>query len=284
MQPDLGNLDLLIEKALEEDIGRGDITSNAVIDKKINASLSFVARKKMIVCGLPVMKRVFTIQNPSIKVSFLVEEGEKVRKGKVLARVTGNACALLAAERTALNFFSHLSSVATHTARFVQKTKRSRATILDTRKTTPGLRILEKYAVRIGGGTNHRLRLDDAVLIKDNHIAIAGGVTKAIVAAREQLGDLKEIEVECDSLAQVKEAIAAGADQILLDNMKIHQIRKIVKFVNKKVPLEVSGGVNLRNVGLIARTGVDYISIGGLTHSAPHIDIGLDFIALASKK
>ncbi|MDH5773123.1 MAG: carboxylating nicotinate-nucleotide diphosphorylase [Rhodospirillaceae bacterium] len=269
-------IERVIQDALDEDLGMGgDITSFATIDEDVRFSGVFSAREKMVVAGINIAARVFSSLSDDIKWSSLVKDGDMVEKGTVLAGVEGPAQALLAGERTALNLLQHLSGIATTTRQYVDAISGTSAVILDTRKTIPGLRDLAKYATRMGGATNHRMRLDDAVLIKDNHIIAAGGINAAIKKAMS--ANLKPIEVECDTMAQVEEALGAGADAILLDNMSTDELAKAVKLINGRARSEASGGVRLENVLAIAETGVDAISIGRITQSAPAVDIGLDW-------
>lgn len=261
----------IINNALDEDIGKGDITSMITIPKGRKAAFTFVTREDIVFCGLPVLKKIFA----GMKCSVHCDEGSFATAGARLFSISGDARKILERERVALNLIQRMSGIATLTNQYVKAVKGTGCTILDTRKTTPGLRVLEKYAVTVGGGKNHRMRLDDGILIKDNHISVAGSVTKAVkmaLAAKHK----KTIEVECDTISQVREAMSAGADMLLLDNMSPRLMRNIVKEVKGKVPLEASGGVNLKTVRKIAKTGVDYISVGALTHSAKNVDIGLD--------
>ena len=270
--------DFLVRLALAEDIGPGDVTTKAIIPKAQKVKAKIIAKEGGVIAGLFVAKEVFRQVDRRIKFMPAVAEGARVKKGKVIAEIFGSASGILTAERTALNFLQHLSGIATLTSKFVARVKAqgSRVKILDTRKTIPGLRLLEKYAVKVGGGINHRMGLYDAVLIKDNHLKIVGGVKRAVEKARASLGPKKTIEVEAKDLAQVKEAIAAKVDRILLDNMKVKTLRVAVNLCKKvKVKTEASGGVSLDNVGAIAKTAVDYISIGALTHSAPALDLSL---------
>ena len=269
-------IERVIQDALDEDLGMGgDITSFATIDEDVRFSGVFSAREKMVVAGINIAARVFSSLSDDIKWSSLVKDGDMVEKGTVLAGVEGPAQVLLAGERTALNILQHLSGIATTTRQYVDAINGTNAVILDTRKTIPGLRDLAKYATRMGGATNHRMRLDDAVLIKDNHIIAAGGIEAAIKKAMS--ANLKPIEVECDTMTQVEEALNAGADAILLDNMNTDELAKAVKLINSRARSEASGGVRLENVRAIAETGVDAISIGRITQSAPAVDIGLDW-------
>ena len=273
--------DILIEPivraALAEDLGRaGDVTSAACIPDGARMTAAFVARKDGCIAGLDCARIAVRLLDPGARFEALVQDGADVSAGAVLARVEGDARALLAAERTALNLMQRLSGVATLTRAFVRAVAGTRAKIVDTRKTTPGLRALEKHAVRCGGGVNHRFGLDDAILIKDNHVAVCGGVAKAVERARAMHGWLMKVEVEVDTLEQFAEALRAGPDVILLDNFALDAMRKAVAMANGKVALEASGGVTLDTVRAIAETGVDSISVGALTHSAPALDIGLD--------
>lgn len=269
-------LDRLIDMALSEDIGRGDITSQAVIPPGSQAEFVIAARTELVVCGLRIVERIFTIVDPAVIITRHFEEGTLSEAGSVLLTGHGSAHSVLVAERTALNMLQHLCGIATLTRSYVQAITGTKATVLDTRKTLPGYRELQKYAVRAGGGRNHRMRLDDGLLIKDNHIDICGSITEAVRQARAVTPVLTKIEVECETLAQVEEACKAGADMILLDNMDIATMQQAVGMVNGRIPLEASGNVSLSTIRAIAETGVDFISIGKLTHSAPACDIGLD--------
>jgi nicotinate-nucleotide pyrophosphorylase (carboxylating) len=266
-----------VKRALEEDLGRaGDITSAAVIPHGIAARGRIVARKPGIIAGLACAAEAFRRLDPTLAFRAGARDGDRVTAGAVLAEIEGAPHAILAGERVALDFLGHLSGVATLTAAYVAKTKGTKAKIVDTRKTTPGLRALEKYAVRCGGGVNHRFGLDGAVLIKDNHIAIAGGVRPALQAVHA-VGHLVKVEIEVDSLDQLAEVLTAGgADAVLLDNMDAATLKRAVEMVKGKLVTEASGGVTLDTVAAIAATGVDVISVGALTHSAPSLDIGLD--------
>jgi nicotinate-nucleotide pyrophosphorylase (carboxylating) len=279
--PPESELKRIIQSALREDLGQGDITSELLIPAETKAQLHFVSRETLTVCGLFVAGFVFdALAANQITITLRAQEGAKVTAGERLLTASGPARLLLSGERVVLNLMQRMCGVATLTSRYVQAVSGTNATILDTRKTMPGLRSLDKYAVRIGGGQNHRMRLDDMVLIKDNHIALAGSVTQAIASARSQLaGRLSSalpIVVECDSLDQVKEALAEKPDRILLDNMPTDMLRSAVALVKGKVALEASGGVTLETVADIAATGVNYISVGAITHSALACDIGAD--------
>ncbi len=272
-----GVIDDAVNRALDEDFGRaGDITSATTIPAATTAEGVIVARRSGVVAGMPLAARTFDRLDPAVAFEALVNDGATVTAGSALARIDGPARALLAGERTALNFLGHMSGIASATAAFVQAVSGTGAKITCTRKTTPGLRALEKYAVRCGGGHNHRFGLDDAVLIKDNHIAVAGGVAKAIERAKEAVGHLVKIEVEVDNLQQLAEALTVGPDAILLDNMSLDQLREAVGIIDGRAIAEASGGVDIGNVRGIAETGVDYISSGWITHSAPALDVALD--------
>ncbi|MFN8009484.1 MAG: carboxylating nicotinate-nucleotide diphosphorylase [Terriglobia bacterium] len=270
------HLDDLISKALQEDLGLGDITTRAIVPSGHQASGDFVAKEELVLAGWMIVERTFQHLSDYITSTCFFKEGDLVPSGSLLARVAGPATVLLSGERVALNFLQHLCGVATLTRKFVQAVSGSKAVILDTRKTTPGFRAAEKYAVRVGGGRNHRLGLADGVLIKENHITAAGGVGEAVRRARAGVDHLKKIEVEVTTLEELNQALHAGADAILLDNMTVEAIRKAVHQVEKKVPLEVSGGVTLDNIRAFAATGVDYISVGALTHSAKASDISFE--------
>lgn len=276
---DIPLIDDIAAGSLAEDLGRGDITSRATVKPDQQARGNFMAKQELVLAGLEVADAVFMHLDPYLEVETTAVDGELLQPDKVFARVVGDAQMLLAAERVALNFLQRLSGVATLTRKYVEAVAGTNAKIVDTRKTTPGLRLLEKYAVHIGGGHNHRLGLDDGVLIKDNHIALAGSVTEAVRRAKEAAGHLHKIEVEVATLDQVKEALKAQADILLLDNMTPEMIRQAVQLVeahepnNRRTLLEASGGITLANVRDYAETGVDLISIGALTHSAPAVDI-----------
>ena len=268
----------IIDRALAEDIGFCDLTSELVIPAEARAELALNARQDIVVAGLDVAARVFRRRVPECRVELRVRDGERVKAGAAMGRVEGPARGLLAVERTALNFLQHLSGIATLTAQYAERVAGTRAVLIDTRKTIPGLRALEKHAAHLGGARNHRLRLDDGVLIKDNHISVCGSLTAAVERARAGAPVLTKIEVECDTLDQVGEAIGAGADMILLDNMGLEEMRQAVALSGGRVPLEASGGVRLENIRAIAETGVDFISVGRITQSAPAVDIGLDAV------
>jgi nicotinate-nucleotide pyrophosphorylase (carboxylating) len=268
----------LIARAIAEDIGFADLTSELVIPADARAELALNARQDIVVAGIEVAAQVFRRREPQCRVELRVKDGDRVNAGTAMGRIEGPARGLLAVERTALNFLQHLSGVATLTAQYVERVAGTRAVLIDTRKTTPGLRALEKHAAQLGGARNHRLRLDDGVLIKDNHISVCGSIAVAVKRARSGVPVLTKIEVECDTLEQVSEALAAGADMILLDNMSAEDMRRAVALSGGRVPLEASGGVKLETIRAIAETGVDFISVGRITQSAPAVDIGLDAV------
>ena len=271
-------LENAVRAALDEDLGRaGDITTLATIPAGTQATAVFAVRKPGVVCGLPIAEASFRLIDPSIRFETLVEDGASVPGNRTpVARVSGDARAILTAERTALNYLSRMSGISTLTAKYVALVAHTNANICCTRKTTPGLRAFEKYAVRCGGAMNHRFGLDDAVLIKDNHIAVCGGIREALRAAKAFVGHLVKVEIEVDTLEQLQEVLDEGADFCLLDNMSTDMMRQAVKMSAGRVKLEASGGINIETVKAIAETGVDLISSGALTHSAPILDLGLD--------
>ena len=271
------DVDEFVRRVLAEDLGeRGDVTSKATIAADARFTAELRAREPLVVAGLDVAAAIFQALDDKAVIEQLASDGGRAGKGDVLMRLSGNARAMLAAERSALNTLQHLSGIATLTRRYVDAIDGTGAIVLDTRKTIPGLRALEKYAARMGGAQNHRMRLDDGILIKDNHVAVAGGVGAAVRAAREAETGL-ELQVEVDSIEQIEEALAAGADRLLLDNMSATTLKKAVKLVAGRAPLEASGGVTLETIRKIAETGVDYISVGRITQSAPAVDIGMDY-------
>lgn len=266
-----------VKEALLEDLGRaGDITSEAIFNKNIKIEATLVARKCGVLCGTATALTAFQLIDPEIKYDNILIDSALVNSGDIIARINGSATSILAAERVALNFLGHLSGISTLTAKFVSQISHTHAKICDTRKTTPNLRALEKYAVSCGGGVNHRFGLDDAILIKDNHIAVAGGVAAALRAAKQKIGHLVKIEIEVDTLDQLHEALSEGVDVVLLDNMSIPQLAEAVRMINKQALSEASGGISLDTVAAVAETGVNLISVGALTHSAPVLDVGLD--------
>jgi nicotinate-nucleotide pyrophosphorylase (carboxylating) len=266
----------LIDLWLAEDIGAGDLTSQTMIDAEATGTFRMNARQPLTAAGIEVAAAVFQRYDPTLEIGLLARDGDRLAKGNALLAVSGTARSVLTTERTALNIVQHLSGIATETARFVAEIAGTRAKLIDTRKTTPGLRMLEKHAVLCGGGANHRLGLDGGVMIKDNHIAVSGSITAAVARARAAVPSLTKIEVECDRLEQVREALAAKADVIMLDNMSLDDMRKAVEMVAGQAPLEASGGVRFETVRAIAETGVDFISTSRITQAAPAVDIGLD--------
>ena len=268
---------------LAEDVGRGDITTEAVVLPGVRARGRFIAKQELVVAGLEVADAVFAVLDSSVEIEAFVTDGDRVRAGEVFARVDGPAEVLLMAERTALNLLQHLSGIATLTRAFVEAIAGTRAQIVDTRKTLPGLRMLQKYAVLVGGGRNHRFGLDDGILIKDNHIALAGSVRTAIERARKHAGHMHKIEVEVSTMDDLREALEARADIIQLDNMSPELVREAVRLIREQAPdvlVEASGGITLEHVRAYAEAGVDFISIGALTHSAPAADISLKLTTL----
>jgi nicotinate-nucleotide pyrophosphorylase (carboxylating) len=272
----------LIALVLEEDLGRGDVTTLATIPSDRTARGKITAKADLTVAGQPLAEQILHVFDPQAGARSLIVEGSQVKKGEVVLELWGNAAALLMAERTLLNFLQHLSGVATLTRRFVDAIAGTSCKIIDTRKTLPGLRLLDKYAVTQGGGTNHRMGLDDGVLIKDNHIAVCGGVGAAVRLARQRASALLRIEVECTNLPEVQEAVDAQADIILLDNMTTAMMREAVRLVNGRALLEASGTMSLDRVREVADTGVDFISVGALTHSAPAADLSMAISLLES--
>jgi nicotinate-nucleotide pyrophosphorylase (carboxylating) len=268
----------LIRTALLEDFGSaGDLTTDAIVPAGLTVRAALVSRENGVVAGLDLARLTFELIDLDIAVKTEIADGATVAPGETIARVSGPARGILTAERTALNFLGHLSGIASATASLVAAVQGTKAKIICTRKTTPGLRGIEKYAVRVGGGANHRFGLDDGILIKDNHIAIAGGVTQALRRARAAAGHLVKIELEVDNLDQLNEALAEGVDAVLLDNMSLEMLTEAVALVNGRAITEASGGVTPKTAPSIAATGIDLISVGWLTHSAAALDIGLDF-------
>lgn len=272
-------------EALKEDLGHGDVTTNVLIEPSLKGLAWLRAKEELVLCGLEVVKEVFFLVDPELSFIPLRRDGETIKPGEVVAEVRGKVASILKGERVALNLLQHLSGVATYTRKFVEKVKGFPVKILDTRKTTPGLRVLEKYAVSCGGGVNHRFGLSDGVLIKDNHIKACGSVKEALRRAKEGLPHVYRVEVEVKDLSELKEALSAGAEAILLDNMSPETLREAVRIARRLKPdvlLEASGGVTLENVREIAATGVDLISVGRLTHSAPAVDLHLKVVSLLS--
>lgn len=263
----------IIKRALEEDLGNGDITTRNLIAETQNGQGLFLAKASGIVAGLEVSAAVFSCLEPAVQFTAFIHDGDEIKPGDRIARVEGKMNTLLSGERVALNFLQRLSGIASKTRNMVESIKYQHAILVDTRKTTPGLRLLEKYAVRIGGAKNHRFGLYDGVMIKDNHIQAVGGIQKAVSTLRQKVPHTLKIEVEVENLQQLQEALEARADIILLDNMDAESMRKAVEIVNGQALLEASGGVNEENIVEIAKTGVDFISCGALTHSAPSLDI-----------
>ncbi|GAA3892304.1 carboxylating nicotinate-nucleotide diphosphorylase [Sphingomonas limnosediminicola] len=278
--PNNFDLDQFVTLVLEEDLGTGgDVTSNATIDANARFTADMNCRQPIMVAGLEIAVAFFKRLDPAVKVEQLLHDGETAGVRTTLLRLEGNARAMLAAERSALNTFQHLSGIATLTRQYVDAISGTGAILLDTRKTIPGLRPLEKYAARMGGAQNHRMRLDDGVLIKDNHVAVCGGVAEAVRRAKAANTGL-QVQVEVDRAEQIEPALAAGADRLLLDNMPLHVLREAVALVAGRVPLEASGGVTLETIREIAETGVNFISVGRITQSAPAVDIGLDYLTI----
>ncbi len=277
MELDMAAVDVIVGAALKEDIGSGDITTDNIFDADQKGSAEIIARQAGTVAGLPLALAVFRKLDPTLDCSFFVSDGARVSAGTVLAELSGRIRALLSGERTALNFLQHLSGISTKTAAFVEKAAPHNVKILDTRKTVPGLRLLAKYAVKMGGGYNHRFGLYDAALIKDNHIIAAGSIKKAVALLKNKLPENTKIEVEAETLKEVREALEAGADMIMLDNMAVEIIKEAVSIAKGKALLEASGGITLATVEKVAATGVDYISVGGLTNSVDALDINMDW-------
>ena len=275
--PDGFDLDEFVRHVLAEDLGKGgDVTSKAVIAEDARFAAEMNARQMIVVAGLEIAAAFFRVLDPEVHLEILANDGDRVEHGETLMLVSGNARAMLAAERSALNTLQHLSGIATMTRQYVDAIAGTGAVLLDTRKTIPGLRVLEKYAARMGGAQNHRMRLDDGVLIKDNHVAVCGGVAEAVRRAKSATTGL-QVQVEVDRIDQIEPALAAGADRLLLDNMDPAKLREAVELVAGRVPLEASGGVTLGTIRFLAETGVDFISVGRITQSAPAVDIGLDY-------
>ncbi len=273
-----GLLDPLIDAALEEDMPAGDVTSESVIPPNSVSEAVILAKESGVLAGIDVARRVFQRIDPKVRFHKCIEDGYAFNPGDILARISGNSICLLKGERTALNFLQRLSGIATETAAFVRAVSGTETKILDTRKTTPTLRFLEKYAVRMGGGENHRASLSDMVLLKDNHLRLVGSITEAVRRAREKAGRRIKIEVEVTNFRGAREAVEAGASMIMLDNMPLKKMREVVRWVKGKVPVEVSGKVSLRRARQIASLGVDYISVGRLTHSFASVDLSIEFL------
>lgn len=271
-------IDRIIETALEEDLTQaGDITSQALFDGSEQAEASIIIKQAGILCGIDIAERTFLKVDPSLTIEIIKYDGQKVDECDIAAKIKGSSRSILTAERTALNFVMHLSGIASQTAFYIDKIKQTNAKLCDTRKTTPGLRGLEKYAVSCGGGSNHRFGLYDAILIKDNHIAASGGIKQALDRVQRQVGHTVKIEIEVDTLEQLAQVIDhGGADIVMLDNFDVKDLEKAIAMINSRITSEASGGINLETIEKIAKTGVNYISVGAITHSAPALDIGLD--------
>ena len=267
--------DPVILAALREDISSEDVTTNAIMPTAVPGQVELLCKEDGIIAGLPVFARTFTLLDSSVEIEYFCQEGDRVTKGQHLATLRGDIRVLLSGERVALNFLQRMSGIATYTRMVADRLSGTSTRLLDTRKTTPNLRLLEKYAVRVGGGYNHRFNLSDGVLLKDNHIAAAGGVAHAIEMAREYAPFVRKIEVEVENMDMVREAVEAGADIIMLDNMTHEQMKEAVDFIAGRAETECSGNVTLDNVAALADLGVDYISSGALTHSAPTLDLSL---------
>ena len=275
----LDEFEAILEAALQEDMPQGDVTSESIIPADSVSDAVFLAKQPGILAGLGVARRVFEKIDSSIRFLNLFEDGQSFCKGDILAEVNGHSVSLLKGERTALNFLQRMSGIATATHEYVEAAMNTKAKILDTRKTTPGLRILEKYAVRMGGGENHRLNLSEMVLIKDNHLELVGSISEAVKRAKNKVKPGMKIEVEVTALSGAQEAVLAGADMIMLDNMSFKKMKEVVVWVSGRVPIEVSGRVRLGKVRAIASLGVDFISVGALTHSSKSVDISLEFLS-----
>ena len=273
---DMRRIDQLIELWLDEDVSTFDLTAKIMVDDDATARFGMNAREPITISGIAIAERIFRRLDPEVRFEARAKDGQQIDAGTTFAVIEGNAQALLTAERVALNLMQRMCGIAGLTAEYVKEIEGTGAFLTDTRKTTPGLRMLEKYAVTCGGGRNHRLALDNGIMLKDNHIAVAGSIKAAVARAKAHAPILTKIEVECDRLEQVEEALAAGADVIMLDNMSNDDMRAAVKMVNRRVPLECSGGVRLDTIRAKAETGVDFISVGRITQSALCVDIGLD--------
>ena len=273
-------LDKIITNALEEDLGLGDLTTDSIVNSDIIGKAVLETREDIVLAGLPVFMRVFSVLDPNISFETFYEDGCKVSAGEVICSINGSMASILKAERTALNLIQRMSGIATLTSKYVARADSDKVKILDTRKTIPGLRLLDKYAVPLGGGCNHRFGLFDGILIKDNHIAVAGSISKAVKAARKNAPHGIRVEVEVEDLDGVKTAIEAGADIILLDNMPPDRMKEAVDFVGGRALLEASGGITLDNIKEVSATGVDMISIGALTHSVKAVDLSLEISEL----
>ena len=269
------NVDHLIKEALQEDISSEDVTTNAVMKEAVTGEVQLICKQDGVVAGLDVFRRVFEILDENVKIDFYCKDGDEVKKGELMGVVTGDIRALLSGERVALNYLQRMSGIATYTRQVAKLLEGSKVTLLDTRKTTPNCRVFEKYAVRVGGGCNHRYNLSDGVLLKDNHIGAAGSVTKAIQMAKAYAPFVRKIEIEVETLEQVKEAVEAGADIIMLDNMTPEVMKQAVELIDGRAQTECSGNITKENIQKIREIGVDFVSSGALTHSAPILDISM---------
>lgn len=278
------NADKLIKLALAEDITSGDISTEAVMKEYKKGTVSLICKQSGVICGLWVFERVFKLLDEATAIKFFAKDGDRVQKGQHIAEVTGDMRVLLSGERTALNYLQRMSGIATYTAEVAALLKGSKTKLLDTRKTTPNMRLFEKYAVKTGGGNNHRYNLSDGVMLKDNHIGAAGGVKQAVAAAREYCSFVHKIEVEVENLEMCREAVEAGADIIMLDNMSVEDMKKAVAMINGRAQTECSGNVTRENIKNIIDTGVDFVSSGALTHSAPILDLSLKNLRPAEEK
>lgn len=269
------NVDHLIKEALQEDISSEDVTTNAVMKEAVIGEVQLICKQDGVVAGLDVFHRVFEILDENVKTDFYCKDGDEVKKGELMGIITGDIRALLSGERVALNYLQRMSGIATYTRQVAKLLEGSKVTLLDTRKTTPNCRVFEKYAVRVGGGCNHRYNLSDGVLLKDNHIGAAGSVTKAVQMAKAYAPFVRKIEIEVETLEQVKEAVEAGADIIMLDNMTPEVMKQAVELINGRAQTECSGNITKENIQKIREIGVDFVSSGALTHSAPILDISM---------
>ena len=268
-------VDDLIVSALKEDISSEDVSTNAIMPEAVRGSVDLICKQDGIIAGLNVFKRTFELLDDDVEFEFFCKDGDKVEKGQLMAKITGDMRTLLSGERVALNYLQRMSGIATYTNSLAVLLEGTNTKLLDTRKTTPNMRVFEKYAVRVGGGYNHRYNLSDGVMLKDNHIGAAGGVTKAVAMAKEYAPFVRKIEVECETLEMVKEAVEAGADIIMLDNMTTEQMTEALKIIDGRAQTECSGNVTRENIERLTSLGVDFISSGALTHSAPIMDISL---------
>lgn len=278
------NADEYIRSALKEDITSEDVSTNAIFSERVEGKVQLICKQDGVICGLPVFERTFKILDETTKFTYFVKEGDKVEKGQLLAEIVGDMRVLLSGERTALNYLQRMSGIATYTANVVKLLEGSKTKLLDTRKTTPNMRIFEKYAVKVGGGCNHRYNLSDGVLLKDNHISAAGGITRAVQLAKSYSPFVRKIEVEVENLDMCREALEAGADIIMLDNMSVSDMKKAVELIGGRALTECSGNVTKENIKNIIDTGVDFVSSGALTHSAPILDLSLKNLQPLEKK